>query len=168
MSDCHRRQRHFFSVPSVWLCLSLQLPLVDKPLNTSLEDFASVWVLLKTTFRLPWSHLFVCRDIKILNLKRTPKGTANSSIKRKGRSIYHWSLNWPLFSMSSFTRGTGASLWFHGDLDAFTADCKGRLCLKMPLKHNRSQQVIPAQKIKQQGTSSLFACCFFFHSIMTR
>lgn len=48
----------------------------------------------------------------------------------------------------SLTRGTGASLCFHGDLNAFTAHCQGRLCLKMPIKHNRSQQIIPAQKIK--------------------
>lgn len=61
----------------------------------------------------------------------------------------------------SFTSGTRTSVCFHGDLDAFTAHCKGPLCLKMPLKHNRSQQVMPAQKINQQGTEFFIYLLFF-------
>lgn len=52
MFDSQRLQRHF-SLPIVGASVSLQLPLVDKPLYTSLEDFASVGVLLGTSFRLP-------------------------------------------------------------------------------------------------------------------
>lgn len=74
-------------------------------------------------------------------------------------AFFHWSLlHQPLYS---FTSGTRTSVCFHGDLDAFTAHCKGPLCLKMPLKHNRSQQVLPAQKIKQQGTEFFIYLLFF-------
>lgn len=157
MFGCHRRQRRFFSVLSFWPSLSLQLPLVDKPLNTSLEDFASVWVLLKTAFRLPRSYLVICWDGKDLNWSKQPQGQQLLHLK-KSRLSHHW----PLALQHD---KTGPSLCFHGNEVAFAADCEGRLCLKMPLKHNRSQQVISAQKPKQQGTKFFICLLFFFLSL---
>lgn len=78
-------------------------------------------------------------------------------------AFFHWSLHWQRLDQTlySFTGSTRTSVCFHGDLDAFTAHCKGPLCLKMPLKHNRSQQVMPDQKIKQQGTEFFIYLLFF-------